>query len=129
MDTVSVGATRAWAMECFEKGLVTLDDTGGVPLRFHGAACVIKLVEMIAYRQGIGDLLAEGSQRAAQRLGRGSEAFLTTVKGVEMAMHDPRHMPPMRRSYLLAPPGGDHMRQTGNRNGIRNQIGLRHFLA
>jgi hypothetical protein len=117
MDTVSLGSTLAWAMECFEKGILTLEDTGGVPLRFHDADGVIKLVEMIAYRQGIGDLLAEGSQRAAQRLGRGSEAFLTTVKGMEMAMHDPRHMPPMRASYLLAPTGGDHMRQTGNRNG------------
>ena len=129
MDTVSLGATLAWAMECFEKGILTLEDTGGVPLRFHDADGVVKLVEMIAYRQGVGDLLAEGSQRAAQRLGRGSEAFLTTVKGMEMAMHDPRHMPVMRASYLLAPTGGDHMRQTGNRNGLRNQIGLCHFLA
>src|SRR5216684_3080564 len=129
MDTVSLGATLAWAMECFEKGILTLDDTDGVPLRFHDADGVVKLVEMIAYRRGIGDLLAEGSQRAAQRLGRGSEAFLTTVKGMEMAMHDPRHMPVMRASYLLAPTGGDHMRQTSNRNGLRNQIGLCHFLA
>jgi aldehyde:ferredoxin oxidoreductase len=129
MDTVSLGATLAWAMECFEKGLLTLDDTGGVPLRFHDADGVVKLVEMIAYRRGVGDLLAEGSQRAARRLGRGSEAFLTTVKGMEMAMHDPRHMPVMRASYLLAPTGGDHMRQTGDRNGLRNQIGLCHFLA
>jgi len=129
MDTVSLGATLAWAMECFEKGLLTLEDTGGIPLRFHDADSVIKLVEMIGHRQGIGDLLAEGSQRAAQRLGRGSEAFLTTIKGMEMAMHDPRHMPVMRASYLLAPTGGDHMRQTSNRNGLRNQIGLCHFLA
>ena len=129
MDTVSLGSTLAWAMECFEKGLLTLEDTGGVPLRFHDADGVIKLVEMIAYRQGIGDLLAEGSAAAAKRLGRGSEAFLTTVKGMEMAMHDPRHMPIMRASYLMAPTGGDHMRQSGNRNGVRNQIGMCHFLA
>jgi aldehyde:ferredoxin oxidoreductase len=129
MDTVSLGATLAWAMECFEKGLLTLDDTGGVPLRFQDADGVVRLVEMIAYRQGIGDLLAEGSQRAARKLGRGSEAFLTTIKGMEMAMHDPRHMPIMRASYLMAPTGGDHMRQSGNRNGVRNQIALCHFLA
>jgi len=129
MDTVSLGATLAWAMECFEKGLLTLDDTGGVPLQFHDADAVVKLIEMIAYRRGVGDLLADGSQRASQRVGRGSDAFLTTVKGLEMAMHDPRHMPVMRASYLLAPTGGDHMRQTGNRNGLRNQVGLCHFLA
>jgi aldehyde:ferredoxin oxidoreductase len=130
MDTVSLGSTLAWAMECFEKGILTLEDTGGVPVKFHDADGVIKLVEMIAYRQGkIGELLAEGSQRAATKLGRGSEKFLTTVKGMEMAMHDPRHMPVMRASYLMAPTGGDHMRQSGNRNGVRNQIGLCHFLA
>jgi aldehyde:ferredoxin oxidoreductase len=129
MDTISLGATLAWAMECFEKGLLTLDDTDGVPLRFHDADGVVKLVEMIAYRRGIGALLAEGSHRASARLGRGSEAFLTTIKGLEMAMHDPRHMPVMRASYLLAPTGGDHMRQTSNRNGLRNQVGLCHFLA
>src|SRR5713101_6263792 len=56
MDTVSLGATLAWAMECFEKGILTLDDTGGVPLRFHDADGVVKLVEMIAYRRGVGDL-------------------------------------------------------------------------
>src|SRR5262249_32469154 len=101
MDTVSLGATLAWALEGFEKGILPLEDTDGIPLRFHDADGVIKLVEMIAYRRGIGDLLAEGSQRAAARLGGGSEAFLTTVKGMEMAMHDPRHMPVMRASYLL----------------------------
>jgi aldehyde:ferredoxin oxidoreductase len=129
MDTISLGATLAWAMECFERGLLTLDDTGGVPLRFRDADGVVKLVEMIAYRRGVGDLLAEGSQRAAKRIGRGSEAYLTTVKGMEMAMHDPRHMPIMRASYLLAPTGGDHMRQTSDRNGLRNQVGLCLFLA
>jgi aldehyde:ferredoxin oxidoreductase len=129
MDTVSLGATLAWAMECFEKGLLTLDDTGGVPLRFRDADAVVKLVEMVAHRQGVGDLLAEGSQRAAERIGRGSEAYLTTVKGMEMAMHDPRHMPVMRASYLLAPTGGDHMRQMDYRNGLRNQVALCHFLA
>jgi len=129
MDTVSLGATLAWAMECFEKGVLTLDDTGGVPLRFHDADGVVSLVALVARREGVGDLLAEGSRRAARRIGRGSDAFLTTVKGLEMAMHDPRHMPVMRPSYLLAPTGGDHMRQTGNRNGLRNQVGLCHFLA
>ena len=81
-----------------------------------------KMLEMIAYRQGFGDVLAEGSAAAAKKIGMGSEAFLTTVKNLELAMHDPRHMPGMRVSYLLAPTGGDHLRQTGNQNGLRNQI-------
>jgi aldehyde:ferredoxin oxidoreductase len=130
MDTVSLGSTLAWAMECFEKGILTLEDTGGVEVKFHDADGVIKMTEMIAYRRGkLGNLLAEGSAKAAKILGKGSEAFLTTVKGMEMAMHDPRHMPIMRASYLMAPTGGDHMRQSGNRNGVRNQVGMCHFLA
>jgi aldehyde:ferredoxin oxidoreductase len=128
MDTISTGATIAWAMECYEHGILTDAETDGMPLRFRDADGVVRLIEMIARRQGIGDLLAEGSQRAAARIGRGAERYLTTVKGMEMAMHDPRHMPGMRVSYLLAPTGGDHNSQTGNRGGLRNQVGLCHFL-
>jgi aldehyde:ferredoxin oxidoreductase len=129
MDTISAGATIAWAMECYEKGLLTPEDTDGVKLQFRDGDAVVKMLQMIAMREGIGDLLAEGSQRAAAQVGNGSEEFLTTVKGMEMAMHDPRHMPRMRPSYLLAPTGGDHMSQTGDKNGLRNQVGMCHFLA
>ncbi|MGK2964523.1 MAG: aldehyde ferredoxin oxidoreductase family protein [Tepidiformaceae bacterium] len=129
LDTISAGATIAWAMECYEKGVLTEELAGGAPLHFKNAEAVIELLTMIAYRQGIGDLLAEGSQRASAVVRGGSEEFLTTVKGMEMAMHDPRHMPIMRQSYLLAPTGGDHMRQTDHKNGLRNQIGLCHFLG
>lgn len=128
MDTISLGTTIAWAMECYEKGILTDEDTGGVPFKFGNAEMVIEMIRKVAYREGFGDLLAEGSQRAAARIGRGSEEFLTTVKGMEMAMHDPRHMPEMRPSYLLAPTGGDHMRQTSDKNAFRNQAGICFFL-
>lgn len=129
MDTISAGSTVAWAMEAYEKGVLTPEDTDGVKLEFRDGDAVVQMLEMIANREGIGDLLAEGSQRAAARVGLGSEDYLTTVKGMEMAMHDPRHMAGMRASYLLAPTGGDHMRQTGDKNGLRNQVGMCHFLA
>jgi len=128
MDTISLGATIAWAMEAFAEGILTGSLTGGVELNFGDGDTLVRLVEMIAHREGVGDLLAEGSVRAAQQVGGGSE-FLTTVKGMELAMHDPRHMERMRVSYLLAPTGGDHMSQTGNKNGLRNQVGLCHFLG
>ncbi|MBE0609868.1 MAG: aldehyde ferredoxin oxidoreductase family protein [Dehalococcoidia bacterium] len=129
MDTISAGSTVAWAMEAYEKGVLTPEDTDGVKLEFRDGDAVVQMLQMIARREGIGDLLAEGSQRAAAKIGQGSEDYLTTVKGMEMAMHDPRHMAGMRASYLLAPTGGDHMRQTGDKNGLRNQVGMCHFLA
>jgi aldehyde:ferredoxin oxidoreductase len=129
MDTISAGSTIAWAMEAYEKGVLTPEDTDGVKLEFRDGDAVVQMLQMIAKREGIGDLLAEGSQRAAAKVGLGSEDYLTTVKGMEMAMHDPRHMAGMRASYLLAPTGGDHMRQTGDKNGLRNQVGMCHFLA
>ena len=129
MDTISAGSTIVWAMEAYEKGVLTPEDTDGVKLEFRDGDAVIQMLHKIAMREGIGDILAEGSQRAAARIGNGSEEYLTTVKGMEMAMHDPRHMPGMRASYLLAPTGGDHMRQTGDKNGLRNQVGMCHFLA
>jgi aldehyde:ferredoxin oxidoreductase len=129
MDTISAGSTIAWAMEAYEKGILTSEDTDGIKLEFRDGDAVIQMLEKIAYRDGFGDVLAEGSARAAEKIGMGSEEFLTTVKNNELAMHDPRHMPVMRTSYLLAPTGGDHLRQTGNQNGLRNQVGMCSFLG
>jgi len=128
LDTISLGTTIAWAMEAFAEGVLTGSLTGGKELNFGDGDTLVELVEMIAHREGVGNLLAEGSVRAAEEIGGGQE-FLTTVKGMELAMHDPRHMERMRVSYLLAPTGGDHMAQTGNKNGLRNQVGLCHFLG
>ena len=109
MDTISCGGTIAWAMECFENGLLTLDDTGGIELRFGNAAAMVRMVEMIAKREGFGDLLAEGSERAAARIGRGTERFLITSKKQEA----PAHMPQLKRTlaliYAVNPFGADHM--------------------
>ncbi len=108
MDTISCGATIAWAMDCFEAGLIDLEDTGGLELRFGDAEMMVKLTGMIGERTGFGDVLAEGSQRAAMRLGKGSER-LVTVKGQEL----PAHMPQVKRSlgliYAVNPFGADHM--------------------
>lgn len=108
MDTISCGATIAWAMEAFEHGLLTLKDTQGLELKFGNAAAMVKLTEMVGQRQGFGDILAEGSSRASERLGCGAE-FLITSKGQEA----PAHMPHLKRSlgliYAVNPFGADHM--------------------
>lgn len=107
MDTISCGASIAWAMDCFEKGLLTEADTGGFPLKFGDARAMVDLVKMIAFREGFGDVLAEGSAVAAQKLGKGQE-LVVAVKGQEL----PAHMPEVKRSlgliYAVNPFGADH---------------------
>ncbi len=90
LDSISTGATIAFAMECFEHGLIGLEDTGGLDLRFGNADAMLTMVERIAKRQGIGDLLAEGSHRAARQIGGDAHFFAMQVKGQELPMHDPR---------------------------------------
>ncbi|MGI6208979.1 MAG: aldehyde ferredoxin oxidoreductase family protein [Anaerolineae bacterium] len=109
LDTISAGATVAFAMDCFEHGLLTLEDTGGLDLRFGNAEAMVKLIEMIGRREGIGDLLAEGSARAAEKIGKRAERFVVAVKKQEL----PAHMPEVKRSlatiYAANPFGADHM--------------------
>jgi aldehyde:ferredoxin oxidoreductase len=108
MDTISCGATIAWAMECFEEGIISESETAGINLRFGDSESMVMMVEQIAKREGFGDLLAEGSARAAQQIGRGSEELLLTVKQQEL----PAHMPQVKRSlgliYAVNPFGADH---------------------
>lgn len=108
MDTISTGVTIAFAMECFENGLLTLEDTNGIELVFGNAEAMVKLTEMIGERQGIGDLLADGSAKAAQRIGRGAEKFAMQVKGVEVPMHEPRLQQGMGLVYAVNAYGADH---------------------
>ncbi|HIQ05142.1 MAG TPA: aldehyde:ferredoxin oxidoreductase, partial [Anaerolineae bacterium] len=109
LDTISTGATIAWAMECYEAGLLTPEQTDGIDLRFGNGQAIVEAIERIAHRQGfLGNLLAEGSARAAEQLGRGSEAFLVVAKKHEV----PAHMPQLKHSlgliYSVNPFGADH---------------------
>lgn len=109
MDTISCGGTIAWAMECFEKGLIDAEMTGGVELRFGDEGAMLTAVENIARREGdFFRLLGEGSARAARAVGNGSEAFLTTVKNQEIPAHMPRVKPTMGLIYAVNPYGADH---------------------
>jgi aldehyde:ferredoxin oxidoreductase len=128
MDSISAGTTIAWAMEAYEHGLLSAAEADGLDLHFGTGPTLVTLIERIAYRQGLGDLLAEGSVRAARQLGRGTEAFTVHVKGLEVAMHDPRHMPGMLKNYPVSPIGGDHTGTAYGDRAFRNVIGLCHFL-
>lgn len=109
LDTISAGSTVAFAMECFEKGILTAGDTGGLELNFGDADLIVELVHLIAKREGIGDLLAEGTRRMSEKLGRGSESFAMHVKGLELPAYDSRAVKLTGLSYATANRGGDHV--------------------
>jgi aldehyde:ferredoxin oxidoreductase len=95
-------------MECFEEGLLTLADTGGIDLRWGNGESVVKMVELIAKREGIGDLLAEGVLRAAEKIGKGAERYAIHWRGQELPMHDPRFKGTIGLAYSASPIGADH---------------------
>ena len=108
LDTISAGVAISFAMECFENEILTTKDTGGIELRFGNAEALLQVIELIARREGIGDLLAEGSKKAAEKLGRGAEEFAMQVKGLEIPMHEPRLKQGMGLMYAVEPVGADH---------------------
>ena len=105
MDTISCGATIAWAMEAKTQGL--LDDQG-LGLAFGDGASVLRAIEAIALRRGVGDLLAEGSLRAAQKLGPAAVDLTVTVKGQELPAHMPQHKRSLGLIYAVNAFGADH---------------------
>jgi aldehyde:ferredoxin oxidoreductase len=112
MDTLSAGATIAWAMECFEKGIFTTTDTGGADLRFGNAEALLAVLGDIGHRRGLGNLLAEGSRRAAKQVGRGSDDWAMHVKGLEMPGYEPRSLKTMALGLAVTPRGACHNRSS-----------------
>ena len=112
IDTISAGATIAWAMECFERGLLTPEDTGGIDLRFDSEEAVMTCLRSIAERQGLGDLLAEGSRRAAEMVGQGSDEWAMHVKGLEMPGYEPRSLKTMALGLAVSTRGACHNRSS-----------------
>jgi aldehyde:ferredoxin oxidoreductase len=109
IDTISTGVTISFAMECFEHGLFTKQDTDGLDLSFGNAESMVKMVELIGEKRGLGALLAEGSKRAAEHIGNGAEEFAVHIKGQEVPMHDPRLKRGEALGYAVSPTGADHV--------------------
>lgn len=110
LDTESTGDTVAFAMECYERGLISQKEADGLHLTFGNIQPFLETVRKIAYREGLGDVLADGSARAAERIGKGAQRFAIHVKGVEMTAADPRGMPVRAVSYATGTRGADHLR-------------------
>ena len=109
VDTISAGVAVAFAMELFERGVISEKDTGGLKLRFGDPEALLRLLRMIVNREGFGDVLAEGVKRAAEVIGRGAEKYAVHVKGREVPMHEPRGKVGVGLAYALSPIGADHL--------------------
>jgi len=109
LDAISTGAAIAFVMECFENEIVSIEDTGGLAYRWGDADLLVRSVEMIARREGFGDVMAEGVARMNKRFGPETDAFNITVKNQALPMHEPRLKAALGVGYAVAPVGADHM--------------------
>lgn len=117
MDTISCGVTIGFIMECFEKGLITVKETGGIEPKFGDGETILELIHLIAKRKGIGKLLSEGSKRVSEKIA-GATEFAIHVKGLELPGYDPRGMKGQGLAYAVSDRGGCHVRG----NTIRTEL-------
>lgn len=109
LDTISAGSTIAFAIECYENGLLTKGQTDGLELTWGNDTAIIAALEKLARREaGLGELLADGVKRAAEKIGQGAEQYAMHVGGQELAMHDPRLNPSFGTTYVTDPSPGRH---------------------
>ena len=109
IDTIGVGGTVAFAIECYENGLITSEDTNGLELTWGNAAAIVELTRQIAHKEGFGAVLADGSKWAAERIGKGSEQYAMNVGGRELPLHDPRMEPAQGTLYITDSQPANHM--------------------
>ena len=110
VDTISAGNAMAFAIECFERGIIGTRETGGLALRFGDPEVVFTLLKQIAHQEGIGAVLAKGVRHAASVWGGGSEAFAMQVKGMEISGYESRNAPSMLLAYMTCDVGAHHNR-------------------
>ena len=111
IDAIGAGIVVGFAMECFEKGFLTLEDTGGLELAFGNGAAMVELLRKMALREDrVGDIMAEGVKKAAEIIGQGSDHFAMHIKGLEMTGYDIRTLKTAALGYAVSRRGGDHQR-------------------
>ncbi|MHA2394866.1 MAG: aldehyde ferredoxin oxidoreductase family protein, partial [Promethearchaeota archaeon] len=110
VDAIGTGIIIGFAMECFEKGLINEKDTGGLNLKFGNKEAMVEMIKKIGLRENVGDILAEGVKRAAEKIGGGSEEFAMHIKGVEMTGYDVRGLKTCALGFAVSRRGADHQR-------------------
>jgi aldehyde:ferredoxin oxidoreductase len=122
MDAISIGIVVGFAMECYENGLITKEQCGGLELNFGNGSAMNKLIEKIAYRQDIGDILAEGVKIAAERIGKGAEKYANHIKGLEMTGYDIRGLKTAALGYAVSRRGADHQRHGSYGHDLKGAV-------
>ena len=126
LDTISAGTAVAFAIECYQNGLLNLEDTDGIDLRWGDGPGVIALTEKMARREGLGDVLADGVKVAARRIGRGSEEFAVHIGGQELGMHDPKFQSELEYGagarYVMDATPGRHTQAVGHTGAQRDLV-------
>jgi aldehyde:ferredoxin oxidoreductase len=114
-DVIGAGVTTSFAIECFQAGILTKEDTDGLELNWRNPDCLVELVKMMAERRGIGAVLADGVKVAAEKIGNGAEKYAMHIGGQELPMHDPKLQPEYHATYKLDPTPARHTQYEGNK--------------
>ncbi len=128
-DTISMGATIAFAMECFENETISAQEMDGIELRFGNARAMLQMIPRVVQREGFGAVLAEGAARAAKIVGRGAEEFAMHAHGQELPMHEPRLKAALGIGYAVSPTGADHMHNVHDTAFVKESEGLNNLRA
>jgi aldehyde:ferredoxin oxidoreductase len=108
LDTISAGSTIAFAIECYENGLISREDTGGIELTWGNHQAIVAMTEQLAKREGFGEILADGVKVAAEKIGKGAEQYAMHIQGQEVPMHDPKLGAHYGTTYRIDPTPGRH---------------------
>jgi len=122
MDGISAGVIVSFAMDCYEHGILTKKDTDGIDLRFGNHEAMLEMLKRIGTRQGLGDILAEGAKRAAEKIGKGAEKFAVHIKGVEMTGYDIRGLKTAALGYAVSFRGADHNRHGAYDPDVKGKV-------
>jgi aldehyde:ferredoxin oxidoreductase len=123
LDTIGGGMMISFAMECFEHGIISEKETGGIQARFGNAEAMVQLLELTVAREGIGDLLAQGYEACIKAWGPAARAFAIEVKGQPLPMHEPRYKMGLGLGYAISPTGADHVHNIHD-TAFTNEVGL-----
>jgi aldehyde:ferredoxin oxidoreductase len=122
IDTISAGVIIGFAMDCYERGLLTQQNLDGIDAKFGNAEAMIQLVEKIGKREGIGDILAEGAKLAAEKIGKGSDKLAATIKGVEVTGYDLRCLKTAALGFAVSFRGADHNRHGAYAFDVKGKV-------